>query len=447
MYRATGGPSWNADSGANWLSDKPMGEWAGVTTEGGYVTQVDLGSSGLSGEFPDRLGHLTRLQSANLRGNELTGCIPAGTRLRNALTRSYDAGRGPGTEPGWDLIILHALHNVLVGEYGLEAVVSSDETLGWQDFLDRTNGLGLAPCPPPQVTAGLTPYARQYERTDREALLAIRDHLVGNGTPASSFQSWQGEMQSDRGIGPLRSGWRGVTLDGDGRVVKLWLDERGLKGDIPPQLGSLGALRELNLSKNELTGAIPPELGSLPNLRLLALNQNFTPKSSGAASATDGLSGRLPPHLGNLGELRRLALDDNPFLVGELPLELGNLTNLEHIHLQDTGFSGCLPPPIRQQFAPTPFSLVNKVLHAFTIERIKPLMVEEVSNLVKARGFARDLDEILEYQEESIILFLVYAPLNDALDEVSRLITVLSPDTLIKPGSTLSNLGNVRLTC
>ena len=136
-----------------------------------------------------------------------------------------------------------------------------------------------------------------------------------------------------------------------------------------------------------------------------------------------------------------------PFLVGELPLELGNLTSLEHIHLQDTGFSGCLPPPIRQQFAPTPFSLVNKVLHAFTIERIKPLMVEEVSNLVKARGFARDLDEILEYQEESIVLFLVYAPVNDALDEVSRLITVLSPDTLIKPGSTLSNLGNVRLTC
>ena len=118
------------------------------------------------------------------------------TRLRDALARSYDAGRGPGTEPGWDLIILHALHNVLVGEYGLEAVVSSDETLGWQDFLDRTYGLGLAPCPPPQVKRGLTPYARQYDRTDREALLAVRDHFVGNGTPATSFQSWQGEMQS-----------------------------------------------------------------------------------------------------------------------------------------------------------------------------------------------------------------------------------------------------------
>ena len=425
-----------------------MGQWAGVTTEGGYVTQVDLGSSGLTGEFPERLGHLTRLQSANLRGNELTGCVPAGQRLRSALSRSYDAGRGPGTEPGWDLIILHALHNVLVGEYGLEAVVSSDETLGWQDFLDRTYGLGLAPCPPPAPTRGIVPYARQYEDTDREALLAVRDHFVRTGTPESSFESWQGEMQSDNGLfGPLRRGWRGVTLDGEGRVVKLWLDERGLRGNIPPQLGSLGALQELNLSKNELTGSIPLALGNLRNLRLLALNQNFTPKASGASGASDGLSGRVPAHLGNLGELRRLVLDDNPFLVGELPLELGNLSNLEHIHLQDTGFSGCLPPPIRQNFSPTLASLLNEVLRELTIGKVKLLMTDEIDKVATARGLARDVDSILEYHDESFNLYMLYAPLNDALDEVSRLITVVSLDTLIKPGSTLSNLGNVRLTC
>ncbi len=447
VYNVTGGPRWDANARTNWLSDRPMGQWTGVTTEGGYVTRIDLGSSGLSGPFPDRLGHLTRLQSANLRGNELTGCIPYGTRLRNALSQSYNLGRGPGTEPGWDLLILQAIHNVLVEQNGLEAVRDPEVSLGWDDFLDQTYGLGLAPCPPPPPTSGIVPYARQYDDTDKETLLAVRDHFVRNGTPESSFDSWEGEMESDSGVGFLRRGWRGVSLDGDGRVVKLWLDERQLKGNIPRELGSLGALVELNLSKNELAGSVPPELGHLRNLRLLALNQNFTPKASGASGASNGLSGRLPGHLGNLGELRRLVLDDNPFLVGELPLELGNLTNLEHIYLQGTGFSGCLPPPIRQQFSPTLASLLNEVLRELTIERLRFLMLDEIDKVSTAAGFGQDIDEILAYTDESFSLYMLYAPLNTGLAEVSRLISVVSLDTLIKPGSTLSNLGNVRLTC
>ena len=39
---------------------------------------------------------------------------------------------------------------------------------------------------------------------------------------------------------------------------------------------------------------------------------------------------------------------------------------------------------------------------------------------------------------------MLYAPLNEGLDAVGRGISVVSPDTLIKPGSTLSNLGSVR---
>ena len=204
---------------------------------------------------------------------------------------------------------------------------------------------------------------------------------------------------------------------------------------------------DLNLSKNELTGAIPPALGHLTNLRLLALNQNFTPKSSGAQGATTGLSDRLPPELGNLGKLRRLVLDDSPFLVGTLPLELANLTNLEYIYLQDTGFTGCLPPPIRQQFAPTPGSLINQLLQGLTIGKVKLLMTDEIDKIATARGLARDVDATLAYNDESFNLLMIYAPLNQSLNEVSRFINVVSIDTLIKPGSTLSNLGNVRLTC
>ena len=96
VYRVTGGDGWDADARVNWLSGRPMGEWAGVTTEGGYVTELDLGSSGLTGEIPGNLGLLTRLERANLRGNDFSGCIPYSTTLRDALFQSYHAGRGRG---------------------------------------------------------------------------------------------------------------------------------------------------------------------------------------------------------------------------------------------------------------------------------------------------------------------------------------------------------------
>lgn len=442
LYLGAGGNAWSAASRTNWLSEQPMGEWAGVTTEGGYVTRLDLGAANLAGPFPERLGELTLLRSANLRGNSLTGCIPYDEGLRNALSDSYQSGRGAGQEPDYALIVLEAIYNVLIAENNLEYIRDPELGVGWEDFMARTYGLGLAPCPPP-VSPGVA-LERQSAATDRAALLAIRDHFEANGTPESSFASWQGEMRPDS---VFRPGWRGVTLDREGRVEKLWLDERQLRGDIPAQIGDLGQLEELNLSKNELTGFVPAELGNLRNLELLALNQNFTPKASGSRGATDGLRGRLPAELGHLGELRRLPLDDNPFLGGPLPLEMGNLTNLEYVYFQGTGFSGCLPPPIRQNFSPTLGSLFNELLQGLTIGRVKVLMTDEISKLVEARDFVQDVDEVLEYHDEAFGLMLEYGPVNQSLDAASRAIGMVSPDIFIKPGAVVSNLGNVRLTC
>ena len=69
------------------------------------------------------------------------------------------------------------------------------------------------------------------------------------------------------------------------------------------------------------------------------------------------------------------------------------------------------------------------------------------TEMEKARGLAQEVDAILEYHDESFHLHMLFPPLSEGLDAVSRGISVVSPDTLIKPGSTLSNLGNVRLTC
>ena len=56
----------------------------------------------------------------------------------------------------------------------------------------------------------------------------------------------------------------------NGRVVKLELEEFGLTGAVPAEIGRLSALRELDLGDNQLT-SLPAEIGQLTSLEELYL--------------------------------------------------------------------------------------------------------------------------------------------------------------------------------
>ena len=67
LYNATGGPHWKTNN--NWLSDVPISEWEGVTTDdNGRVIELDLGVNQLSGEISPELGNLANLTRLNLPG-------------------------------------------------------------------------------------------------------------------------------------------------------------------------------------------------------------------------------------------------------------------------------------------------------------------------------------------------------------------------------------------
>ena len=95
--------SWARDD--KWLSDAPLSEWYGVTTDaGGNVTALKLPNNQLTGmipaelgnlaklkdlrlsrnnlvgEIPPELGNLANLNNLRLSGNQLTGCIPSALR-------------------------------------------------------------------------------------------------------------------------------------------------------------------------------------------------------------------------------------------------------------------------------------------------------------------------------------------------------------------------------
>ena len=140
--------------------------------------------------------------------------------------------------------------------------------------------------------------------------------------------------------------WHGVEIDDDGRVTRLELADNDLTGSIPPELGNLTNLQELDLSGNwglpglwGLSDGIPPELGNLTNLQVLDLSGNW------GLPGLWGLSDGIPPELGNLTNLQVLDLGFNG-LFGSIPSELGNLSNLYELDLGANRLSGSIPPEL-----------------------------------------------------------------------------------------------------
>ena len=75
LFNALDGENWN--NNANWLTERPIREWHGVTNDAsGRVTRLLLDSNELAGELPKELGSLSKLEKLELGNNFLSGEIP-----------------------------------------------------------------------------------------------------------------------------------------------------------------------------------------------------------------------------------------------------------------------------------------------------------------------------------------------------------------------------------
>ncbi len=75
LYEATDGPNW--EIATNWLSNLPLSEWHGVTTNtDGQVVELHLEFNNLAGVVPPELGILSELNWLILSNNQLSGEIP-----------------------------------------------------------------------------------------------------------------------------------------------------------------------------------------------------------------------------------------------------------------------------------------------------------------------------------------------------------------------------------
>jgi len=123
------------------------------------------------------------------------------------------------------------------------------------------------------------------------------------------------------------STWHGITLNAEGCVTHINLNQNNLVGTIPPEIGNLSALIRLNMHSNKLSGSIPAEIGNLSELHQIWLFSNQ-------------LSGELPPEIGNLSNLTHLGIGGNQ-LTGTIPSSYGNLSNLSFLTVKNNNLSGC----------------------------------------------------------------------------------------------------------
>ena len=85
------GPNWTNNT--NWLSDKPIGDWHGISTDNrGRVNQMYMHYNGLNGQVPTQFGDLTALEILVLNGinadNPDLSALSALPRLRKLELKS-----------------------------------------------------------------------------------------------------------------------------------------------------------------------------------------------------------------------------------------------------------------------------------------------------------------------------------------------------------------------
>ncbi len=316
LYEATDGANWG--NSTNWLTDRPIGGWHGVTTnDGGRVTVLDLAREGLRGTIPVELGGLTRLRVLDLSHNRLRGTIPVElgglTNLEVLDFRGTDLSGPIPTELGnlTNLEFLDLAFNDLSGP--IPAVLGNLINLelldlGWNKLL---NG------PIPAELGNLT----------NLELLDLGYNALGSSIPATLgnlINLEELDLAGNELSGPIPG-----ELGNLNNLELLHLYDNELSGPIPAELGDLAKLDDLDLFGNELSGPLPADLGNLTRLRRLRLDWNH-------------LSGSLPAELGGLANLRSMWLSRNE-LSGPIPVELGNLTNLKTLDLGHNQLSGPIP--------------------------------------------------------------------------------------------------------
>ena len=303
LYDALDGPNWSNNTG--WCSDKPLGEWYGVTTnDEGRVSIINLSENRLKGELPEEIGAFTELFNFNLGAGE-------------GENQNHIAGFLPSSVSNW------------------KRISSINLSGNWMSG------------PFPESLRGLKTLSSLYLFGALNAFGEKIDKDYFNGP----IPDWIGELSNLQYLYLNNNDFSGelpISQLSKLKLKALSLGNNQFSGAFP-DISGLSELSYLDLTNNQFSGAFP-DISGLSELSLLGLSNN---QFSGAFPDISGLSKLKHVYLNNnqfsgtfpdisrLFELSRLELDDNHFS-GAFP-DISGLSKLKYVHLTNNQFSGAFP--------------------------------------------------------------------------------------------------------
>ena len=359
IYNSTAGPNWTVSmhyrSQTPWLVGDPCVEkWRGVQCNSEKsVVSLSLGSFGLRGTLPPSIGNLTGLSTLTLVSNGLEGTIPTEVGyLSRLLNLGMSNNLLNGSIPA-QLGNLKSLQSLQLANNSLTGTIASEvgslNQLQTFDISDN-NMVGSMPSEVCRLyqsglrelladCAGSSPEIECYCCTkcfasETPALQRLALESIYNGTNGANWRIHQYLSTSYtpwlQGDPCSRPHWYGVECNLAKEITALKLDQAGLNGTLPSEIGYLTKLSSLQISRNALVGMIVTEIGSLSSLRLLNLESNL-------------LTGSIPTELGKLIALESAFSIVNNTITGTLPSELGSLSQLHTLKVETNNITGTVP--------------------------------------------------------------------------------------------------------
>ncbi|GER40229.1 leucine-rich repeat receptor-like protein kinase [Striga asiatica] len=284
------------------------------------IIQVDISGWLLTGQFPDNTcTHLPTLQTLRLGGNTFSK-FPRGltncSHLRELnATRAYFTGPFPDLSPlHKTLRILDLSDNRFSGDFPVWALTNLTNLESVN--LNNNQRLNLWRLPPDSMTS----------LTYLKSMILTTCMLGGEIPPSLGNMTSLVDLELSgnylTGPVPKELGWLPNL-----KLLELYYNQ--LEGEIPPELGNLTTLTDLDISVNRLVGRIPDSICRLPSIRMLQFYNN-------------SLVGSIPESIGNSTTLFTLSLYSN-YLTGRVPSGLGRLSGLVGLDLSENQLSGPLP--------------------------------------------------------------------------------------------------------
>ncbi|KAJ0551649.1 putative leucine-rich repeat domain superfamily [Helianthus annuus] len=290
-----------------------------LSSIGGNLISLDMGSCGVKSATLDSLHNLTSLLSLDLSENQLTSTIPKSLgnlcNLRHidmgynnfqnisltSLLRSFLDCKSPSLES-------------LYLEFSRLSCSLPNQLEQLVNLVHLDLGENGISGPIPESIGNLSFFRSLY----------LERNLISDPIPESI-----GNLSFLRSLYLKRNLISGPILESIGNLSffrSLYLERNLISGPIPESIGNLSFLRSLYLKGNLISGPIPESIGNLSFLRSLYLEGNL-------------ISGPIPYSVGGLSSLETLAVSYN-HLTGTLPECLGQLSKLKYLDLSHNLLTG-----------------------------------------------------------------------------------------------------------